>query len=470
MAQITRSNRPTHATGFHLAWVALPAALIALPLLLWAYGYVAHPLLPNTRLNGTRVPHGVSLASFVQKRAQLWEGESVTLEVGYHVYRPSRAELGARVDVAATVAALAQLARQRNPVLAWTAWANAYTGSGHDIRLQLDSTGGEALRRYAEFVAEDVNRVPLPGSFDPEGQPLAGIEGESVDVESIKHALRHMVGDNRTHVAVASFVTPAPRVHRTFVANDAQASVLMIAQETEYRASNAGRATNIELAVRLLDGTIVMPGAELSFNRVVGKRDAGRGFASALELLNGELVNGVGGGVCQVAGTLHAAAFFAGLEVLEYRPHSRLNQLAYLRPGLDTMVAWPDSVSELRDTKDMRVRNPYPFPIRVRVFTVPRPGSPNLLRVELYGAARPFRVDWSFEELGRVPFAEVRREDATALRGTERVYQNGLDGLVILRRRTVYMPTRRIEEETRIAYPATSKIVLVGRGGGAPPM
>jgi vancomycin resistance protein YoaR len=238
----------------------------------------------------------------------------------------------------------------------------------------------------------------------------------------------------------------------------------MWAEETQFRPGNNGRAINIQLAARLLDGQLMMPGAELSFNQVVGKREVTRGFAPATELMTGEVVQGVGGGVCQVAGTLHAAAFFAGLIVLEYRPHSRLNQFAYLRPGLDTMVAWPDHAKELRDTKDMRVQNPYPFPVRIKTSTYTKSAYQAVLRVELYGASKPFRVDFSFQEIGRVPASEERRTDSSLAAGEQRVQQQALDGLVIMRRRTIYMPTRRVDEETRVAYPPTPRIVLVGSG------
>ncbi len=178
--------------------------------------------------------------------------------------------------------------------------------------------------------------------------------------------------------------------------------------------------------------------------------------------MNGEVVMGIGGGVCQVAGTLHAAAFFAGLLVEEYHPHSRLNQFAYLRPGLDTMVAWPDHVKDVSSTKDMRIRNPYPFPILVRTKLVPIGPGQSSLQVELYGASKPFRVDFDFHEISRVPAGEVRRADQTLASGEQRVHQQPLDGIVIIRSRTIYMPTGRVDEQTRVAYPPTPKIVLYG--------
>ena len=196
---------------------------------------------------------------------------------------------------------------------------------------------------------------------------------------------------------------------------------------------------------------------------MVGPRRRNRGFAPAGELLNGELVQGVGGGICQVAGTLHAAAFFAGLIVEEYHAHSRLSRLAYLPPGLDAMVAWPDNVHEVAETLDMRLRNPYPFPLQIRATTAPT-ATPRThrLRVELFGAASPFHVEFDFDELERTPTRVVQRADPTLARGTTQIEQRGMDGLVIARHRTVYTPYGRMQETTRVSYPPVSRILRVG--------
>ena len=125
---------------------------------------------------------------------------------------------------------------------------------------------------------------------------------------------------------------------------------------------------------------------------------------------------------------------------------AKVGPFAYLRPGLDTMVAWPDHVDDVRNTRDLRLRNPYPVPVLIRSAVIARDGGPSTLRIELYGAARPWRVDYSFEEVGSEAAEALRRVDASLAPGQSRVQQEALDGLVILRRRTIYTPTRRIEE------------------------
>jgi vancomycin resistance protein YoaR len=135
--------------------------------------------------------------------------------------------------------------------------------------------------------------------------------------------------------------------------------VILASYTTEYPetpAQNAGRAWNIALATRHLDGIVLAPGETLSFNDRVGPRGLGEGFRRAPELLDGDRVEGIGGGVCQVASTLYAAALDAGLRIAARAPHSR--PATYAPPGRDATVSY-ESVIDLKLTNDL------PFPVRI---------------------------------------------------------------------------------------------------------
>jgi vancomycin resistance protein YoaR len=456
------------ASAHYTKLLLLRAGLVTLgfgfcvPLGVWLWTVFAATPLPNIRIGGTAVPVEQPLAKFLQQKARRWEEESLLLRTGYHVWRPTRRELGAELSVQEALVQIEGVGHSRNPLLVLRDWWLAYFGRGHDLPWRPRVTNEPVLEAYVQTIRAAVDRAPTPGSFDPDDRPIPGLSGEALDVESTKRAILSGIARGGRELQVETLVTPPPRSFNRFVEAQASTGVLMMRQETDYRAGSKGRATNIELAARYLNGAVLMPGAVLSFNQTVGKRDSRRGFAPALELINGEVALGVGGGVCQVAGTLHAAAFFAGLKIEEFRPHSRLNQFAYLRPGLDTMVAWPDHVSELRETKDLRIRNPYPFPILVKTSLLTRESGSRVVRVELYGSAKPFRVDWTFEELERVPAFEIRRPDSSLRRGEQQIQQDWLQGLVIMRRRTIYTPTARIQEDVRVAYPPTPRIILVG--------
>ena len=135
-------------------------------------------------------------------------------------------------------------------------------------------------------------------------------------------------------------------------------SVLVASYTTEYPLTQVGRSWNIALAARHLDGALLAPGQVLSFNQRVGPRGMEEGFRPAPELLNGDRVEGIGGGVCQVASTLYAAALDAGWVIESRAPHSRA--AGYVPLGRDATVSYESDI-------DLKLRNDLPFSILVRV-------------------------------------------------------------------------------------------------------
>ncbi len=111
---------------------------------------------------------------------------------------------------------------------------------------------------------------------------------------------------------------------------------------TSYQTSTDERKTNIMLATKSLDNVLIAPNEEFSFNKTVGERTEKRGYKSAKIIVNGEFVDGVGGGVCQVSTTLYNAVLLSGLKIIEYHPHSL--PVSYVAPSFDAMVnsGWAD--------------------------------------------------------------------------------------------------------------------------------
>ena len=123
------------------------------------------------------------------------------------------------------------------------------------------------------------------------------------------------------------------------------------------------RADNIRRIAELLNRVTIEPGAVLSFNERVGRRTKERGFKEAPTYYLGEIVPGIGGGTCQVSSTVHAAAIYAGLEIVERRPHSR--PARYIDRGLDATVNYEGE----NDDIDLKIRNIYDKPVVLDVWT-----------------------------------------------------------------------------------------------------
>jgi vancomycin resistance protein YoaR len=221
----------------------------------------------------------------------------------------------------------------------------------------------------------------------------------------------------------------------------------------ETRYSQGGKARertyNLRLAASKLDGAVVMPGAVFDFNGTVGPRDEAHGYRVAPVIAQGELVDGLGGGTCQISGTLHGAAFFAGLEMVERYPHSRPS--FYIKMGLDATVVYP--------TINFRFRNPFDFPVVLHE-TV----ANGVVRAEILGPSRKLTVSY-FRRIDEVvPFEEVERKTPKLPEGARILAQRGIPGFKTSSSRVVRDGAYAVRERWSDTYPPTTQIIHVGSG------
>jgi len=134
----------------------------------------------------------------------------------------------------------------------------------------------------------------------------------------------------------------------------------LISQATTPHPCCANRVMNIQRFAEIIQGTIIAPGESLSLNEAVGKRTEAKGFVEAGVIVNGELTEDVGGGISQFATTFFQAAFYGGLDILRYFPHtiwfSRYEDFEG-RKGIESTISWP--------SPNLEVQNISPFPILV---------------------------------------------------------------------------------------------------------
>ncbi len=152
-------------------------------------------------------------------------------------------------------------------------------------------------------------------------------------------------------------------------------------QTTVYASSGQNRCNNIELAASKIDGYVLMPGEVFSYNEVVGQRTREAGFLEAGAYASGQVVQEVGGGICQVSSTLYCAMMFANLETVSRQSHQF--RVDYLPIAYDATVSWPNP--------DFKFRNNREYPIRICAYT----NADKQLTVEIQGTD----VDGSYVEL-----------------------------------------------------------------------
>ena len=221
--------------------------------------------------------------------------------------------------------------------------------------------------------------------------------------------------------------------------------------ETRYDRSEkyAARSFNLRIAASKLDGHVLLAGETLDFNDLVGPRDEANGYKVAPVIAEGEVVDGIGGGTCQISGTLHGAAFFAGLGIVERYPHTRPS--AYIKLGLDATVVYP--------TINLRIANTFDFPIVLHEVV-----KNGVVRAEILGPRRTRTVTLIRRILDAIPYEEVERPDKGLPAGTRVLAQRGVAGFKVRRYRIVRDGPHAVREKWDDVYPPTTQIVRVGAG------
>ena len=159
--------------------------------------------------------------------------------------------------------------------------------------------------------------------------------GSLIDRDSLKNdILAAMAAADYTAEITASATVVEPEITR----DEARENFQRIGTFTTTTTANKDRNENIRLAAAAINGVIVQPGEEFSFNQTTGNRTTEKGYRPAGAYQNGVLVEEPGGGVCQVSSTLYNAVVFSGLKTTERHAHSY--EPSYVTPGEDAMVSY----------------------------------------------------------------------------------------------------------------------------------
>lgn len=153
-------------------------------------------------------------------------------------------------------------------------------------------------------------------------------------------------------------------------------------QTTLYTYSSDARINNIKLCAAKLNGLVLNPGEEFSFNGTIGQRTTEAGFKAAAAYNDGQVVQEVGGGICQVSSTIYCAAMLAQMTTVERTCHMFV--VTYLPYGLDATVSWPGP--------DYKFRNDRDYPVKIVAYCNEADKS---ITIEIWGTD----VDGSYVEL-----------------------------------------------------------------------
>jgi vancomycin resistance protein YoaR len=331
---------------------------------------------------------------------------SVSVKIAGHDIPVTWAELGIEVDpdesgVASAADVSARAAKGTLPV-----------------RLDRDKAVARLLELKASY-----DKSPVNAYLDLEAKQIHDdAPGQGLDVWG---SLPRIEGAARQGAAAIELIdVPVPATVTKANLGIDDISQVLGHYETKFPVTDRDRNFNLKLAASKVNGYVMKPGEEWSFNGTVGERSQKMGYKIAHVITAGEMVDGLAGGTCQISTTLFGAAFFAGLDIVKTTNHSRPS--AYTPLGFDATVVWPDT--------DLKLKNPYDFPVALRYVV-----ANGEAKVEVLGRKRPFdKIVFERKVIETTPFASEERLDDEVKLDETSLDQAGFDGYKLERFRRFY--------------------------------
>jgi vancomycin resistance protein YoaR len=294
-----------------------------------------------------------------------------------------------------------------------------------ELRLRLDPTGlDRLLRRQAGFAYTE----PRDARFQPTGSTVRVLPGVAGLEVIPKKAAAAVLAAGTTAGAGndRSVALPTTATQPDLTTKEAKAlgvREVMSTFTTTFSAGDAPRVHNIGLIAAAVHGSLVRPGQVFSMNAATGQRTAAKGYRTAHVIQNGEIVDGLGGGVCQAGTTMFNTAFFAGLPVVERRNHSL--HISHYPMGRDATLNWPYT--------DLKFRNDSPYGIYIT-----SRATPSTLTFTFWSTSRGYKVTSSTSAASNFRAPPTRyTDDPTLPKGEEVVEEPGSSGFDVTVSRTV---------------------------------
>ena len=290
--------------------------------------------------------------------------------------------------------------------------------------------------------AQDAYYTKDPFTVYPE------VEGVDFDVEQAKAMIAAEVKDEY----VIDLIITKPNVTIDQIGTEAFPDQLSTFT-TRYDASDRDRSTNLRLACEKINGTVIMPGETFSYNATLGPRTSAAGYKNAKVYENGQVVDGIGGGICQISSTLYNAALMSDMEIVERRNHQFVT--SYVGAGRDATVVYGST--------DFRFKNTRTYPVRIVASA-----KNGVATVSIFGikeANREYTYSFKTETISTIPYTTKYVQDSSLAAGQEVVKQKGANGLVTQTYMTKMLNGKVVSTEllSKDTYSAMQRII--NRGG-----
>jgi vancomycin resistance protein YoaR len=240
------------------------------------------------------------------------------------------------------------------------------------------------LRAAAKGEFAKVETEPQEASISlAGGKPaiVASTAGAAVDMTKLGADLLAVLPDAGPRSVAASLVRQDAR------STDADMAKLGVKERvstfTTYFTGGASspRSRNIMTIAKAVDGAIVRPGETFSLNGHTGERDYDAGYHDAPVIVDGKLEPGVGGGASQFTTTLFNAAYYAGMQDVEHKPHSFY--FSRYPAVIESTIFYP--------TLDLKFKNTTPYGVLIDTSTTSKSVTVSMWSTKYYDSVKTAR-------------------------------------------------------------------------------
>lgn len=297
---------------------------------------------------------------------------------------------------------------------------NISSNENKNTKLELTLVKKEPINVNIDDIYKELKKDPKDAYIDKEANPIKLVPeevGYDINLEEVKTFINSEENKEEGKVIEIPITVLQPKVKLADITYTLYKDKLA-GYTTYFDPSQSARANNLAIALRYLNGKIIMPGETFSYNTAIGDANYAKGYQAAATFKGGKVVQEVGGGICQTTSTLYNVALMANLEIVERHQHGL--PVGYVPPSRDATVYSP--------SLDFKFKNTRKYPIKI-VTSFSNSGS---LNISIFGTREEteYEVVLSHKYISTVPFTTKYEYDDTMPEGTQVVVSGGVNGYI----------------------------------------
>ncbi len=430
----------------------LRIALVLIGAMLMSGGFVIHSY--NTSVSDDRILNSIYINGFDvgglnkdEARDAIRQNNSFkNLNVVYsgsdHVY--SLAELGCEFDIDQAIDQALQVGRNEDFIKNISDYVGLKfldDSRTFEVKPQIPQ---DIEDRIYEDIKSKIERKPENASISI-GSSIdvkKGEEGVKINRDEFRKAIYDAIKPNVDVTVKVPIESVTPEITSDELS---RIDGIIGTYRTNFSPNVEGRNENIRLSAQYMNNYLLMPGEVFSYNKVTRLKTVSNGYKNATVIVNGEIEEGLGGGVCQVSSTLYNSVLYSGLEIVQRRPHSIPS--SYVNYGRDAVVS--------DNAIDFKFKNNYDFPVYLKTYV----GSSSVT-VTIYGNTGSVpEIDIISNVVSVKPRAVKYIDDPNLEKGKEVVKTKGRDEI----RSETYVVINGVKKlVSKDRYPSQTKVIMRG--------